>query len=168
MTTVTLHGNEVQLEGELPQIGSDAPDFTLVDRDLNDVTLSTFGDTRKLLSIVPSLDTPVCATSSLKFDEEAAKLDDKSVMLVISADLPFAMNRFCTEKAAGRLVTLSMIRNQDFARDYGVLITEGPLQGIMARAIVVLDARNKVTYTELVPEIGDEPDYAAALAALRA
>ena len=168
MTTVTLHGNEVHLEGTLPKIGSDAPNFTLVDRDLNDVTLSTFGDTRKLLSIVPSLDTPVCATSSMKFDEEAAKLDDKSVMLVISADLPFAMNRFCTEKDTNRLITLSMIRNHDFARDYGVLIAEGPLQGIMARAIVVLDARNKVTYTELVPEIGDEPDYAAALAALRA
>ena len=168
MTTVTLHGNEVHLEGELPKIGSDAPDFTLVDRDLNDVTLSTFGETRKLLSIVPSLDTPVCAASSVKFDEEAAKLDDKSVMLVISADLPFAMNRFCAEKDASRLITLSMIRNHDFARDYGVLIAEGPLQGIMARAIVVLDARNKVTYTELVPEIGDEPDYAAALEALRA
>lgn len=167
MTTVTLHGNEVNLEGALPEIGSTAPDFTLVDRDLNEVTLGTFGDSRKLLSILPSLDTPVCAKSSVQFNQEAKDLDDKSVILVISSDLPFAMTRFCTDQGADRLVALSMMRNRDFARDYGVLIADGPLAGITARAVVVLDSSNKVVYTELVPEIGDEPDYAQALAALK-
>lgn len=167
MTTVTLHGNEIHLEGTLPEIGSTAPDFTLVDRDLNEVTLSTFGDARKLISILPSLDTPVCAKTSIQFNEEALKLDDKSVVLVISSDLPFAMTRFCTDQGADRLITLSMMRNRDFARDYGVLIAEGPLAGITARAVVVLDSSNTVVYTELVPEIGDEPNYAEAMAALR-
>ena len=167
MATVTLHGNEINLEGTLPEIGSAAPDFTLVDRDLNEATLSTFGDTRKLISILPSLDTPVCAKSSVQFNQDAQKLDDKSVVLVVSSDLPFAMTRFCTEQSADRLVTLSMMRNRDFARDYGVLIAEGPLAGITARAVVVLDSSNKVVYTELVPEIGDEPNYAEALAALQ-
>ena len=167
MTTVTLHGNKINLEGTLPKIGSAAPDFQLVDRDLNDVTLGTFGDARKLLYIVPSLDTPVCATSSNKFNEKATSLDKKSVVLVVSADLPFAMARFCTSEGADHLVTLSMMRTQDFARDYGVLIAEGPLAGITARAVVVLDAENQVTYTELVPEIGDAPNYEAALNALK-
>ena len=166
MTTVTLHGNEINLEGTLPEIGSDAPDFALVDRDLNEASLSTFGDARKLLSILPSLDTPVCAKSSKQFDEEIQKID-KAVALVISADLPFAMTRFCTSESADNVVTLSMMRNQDFARDYGVLIADGPLAGITARAVVVLDPSNKVVYTELVSEIGDEPNYADALAALQ-
>ena len=167
MTTVTLHGNTINLEGSLPEVGSDAPDFTLVDRDLNEASLGTFGDARKLLSILPSLDTPVCAKSSKQFNEDIQKLDGKSVALVISADLPFAMTRFCTSEGADNVVTLSMMRNQDFARDYGVLIADGPLAGITARAVVVLDATNKVVYTELVPEIGDEPNYADALAALQ-
>ncbi len=167
MATVTLHGNEARLEGALPEVGDAAPDFTLVDRDLNEATLGTFGDARKLLSILPSLDTPVCAKSSVQFDEEAGKLDKKAVVLVISSDLPFAMTRFCTERGAERLVTLSMMRNRDFARDYGVLIADGPLAGITARAVVVLDSGNKVVHTELVPEIGDEPNYAEAIAALR-
>ena len=167
MATVTLHGNEVHLEGALPEIGSVAPDFTLVDRDLNDATLGTFGDARKLLSILPSLDTPVCAKSSIQFNQEAEKLDGKSVVLVISSDLPFAMTRFCTDQSAERLVTLSAMRSRQFARDYGVLIADGPLAGITARAVVVLDSGNKVVYTELVPEIGDEPNYAAAITALQ-
>ena len=167
MTTVTLHGNEVNLEGTLPEIGSAAPDFELVDRDLNVATLGTFGDARKLLSILPSIDTPVCAKSSVQFNQEAQKLDDKSVVLVISSDLPFAMTRFCADQGTDRLVTLSMMRNRDFARDYGVLIAEGPLAGITARAVVVLDSNNQVLYTELVPEIGDEPNYAEAMAALQ-
>ena len=167
MATVTLHGNEFNLEGTLPEIGSTAPDFTLVDRDLNEATLGTFGDARKLLSVLPSIDTPVCAKSSIQFNQEARKLDDKSVVLVISSDLPFAMTRFCADQGTDRLVTLSMMRSRDFARDYGVLITDGPLAGITARAVVVLDSNNKVLYTELVPEIGDEPNYAEALAALQ-
>ena len=167
MATVTLHGNEVHLEGTLPEVGSTAPDFTLVDRDLNEVTLGTFGDARKLISILPSLDTPVCAKASVQFNQEAQKIDDKSVVLVVSSDMPFAMTRFCTDQGADRLITLSMMRNRDFARDYGVLIAEGPLAGITARAVVVLDSSNTVVYTELVPEIGDEPNYAEAMAALR-
>ncbi len=167
MTTVTLHGKEIMLEGELPKVGSDAPDFTLVDRDLNDATLSTFGDSRKLLSILPSLDTPVCATSAIKLNEEAQKLPGKNAIVVISADLPFAMNRYCSAEGTENLVTLSMMRNNDFARDYGVLISEGPLAGITARAILVLDASNVVQYVQLVPEIGEEPDYAAAIAAMK-
>ena len=167
MSTVTLHGSPVNLEGTLPKIGSLAPDFTLVDRDLNEATLGTFGDARKLISILPSLDTPVCAKSAVRFNREAQALDNKSVVLVVSSDLPFAMTRFCTDQGTDRLVTLSMMRNQDFARDYGVLIAEGPLAGITARAAVVLDRSNKVVYTELVPEIGDEPNYAEAMAALR-
>ncbi len=167
MATVTLHGNEVNLEGTLPAIGSTAPDFTLVDRDLNEASLSTFGDARKLLSILPSLDTPVCAKSSIQFNQEIQKLDAKSAVLVISSDLPFAMTRFCTEQGADHLVTLSMMRSRDFARDYGVLIADGPLAGITARAVVVLDSNNQVLYTELVSEIGDEPNYAEALSALR-
>lgn len=167
MTTVTLHGNEVDLEGTLPEIGSTAPDFELVDRDLNVVTLGTFGDARKLLSILPSIDTPICAKASVQFNQEAQKIDDKSVILVISSDLPFAMTRFCADQGTDRLVTLSMMRNRDFARDYGVLIADGPLAGITARAVVVLDSNNQVLYTELVPEIGDEPNYAEAMAALQ-
>ena len=170
MATVTLHGDTIRLHGELPAVGADAPDFTLVDRDLNDVRLDTFRDSRKLISIVPSLDTPVCATSSERFNEAAAGLDPKSVILVVSADLPFAMKRYCAHSDSGieRLVALSMMRSRDFARDYGVLIAEGPLAGITARAVVVLDGGNAVTYAELVPDIGSEPDYDAALAALRA
>lgn len=167
MATVTLHGNEIHLEGTLPEIGSTAPDFELVDRDLNIATLGTFGDARKLITILPSIDTPVCAKSSVQFNQEAQKLDDKSVVLVVSSDLPFSMTRFCADQGTDRLVTLSMMRNRDFARDYGVLIADGPLAGITARAVVVLDSNNKVLYTELVPEIGDEPNYAEALAALQ-
>ena len=167
MATVTLHGNEIHLEGTLPETGSTAPDFTLVDRDLNEATLGTFGDARKLISILPSLDTPVCAKSSIQFNQEAQKVDSKSVILVVSSDLPFAMTRFCTDQSADRLITLSMMRNRDFARDYGVLIAEGPLAGITARAVLVLDSSNTVVYTELVPEIGEEPNYAEAMAALR-
>lgn len=167
MATVTLHGSEIHLEGALPEIGSTAPDFELVDRDLNVATLGTFGDARKLISILPSIDTPVCAKSSVQFNQEAQKINDKSVVLVVSSDLPFAMTRFCADQGADRLVTLSMMRSRDFARDYGVLIADGPLAGITARAVVVLDSNNQVLYTELVPEIGDEPNYAEALAALR-
>lgn len=170
MATVTLHGDAVQLHGELPAVGSAAPDFRLVDRDLNDVSLDTFKDARKLLSIVPSLDTPVCATSTERFNQEAGGLGPKAVVLVVSADLPFAMKRYCDSSASGieRVVTLSMMRSREFARDYGVLIAEGPLAGITARAVLVLDAGNTVVHAELVPDVGSEPDYAAALAALRA
>ncbi len=167
MNTVTLEGSEISLEGNFPEAGDTAPDFTLVDRDLNNVTLSTFGDARKLISIVPSLDTPVCATSSGTLNEEAKNLPGKNVVIVASADLPFAMNRFCIQNHTDEIVTLSMMRSRKFAKDYGVLISEGALSGITARAIVVLNGANEVVYSELVPEIGNEPNHDAAIAALR-
>jgi thiol peroxidase len=165
MAKITLQGNEINTNGDLPAVGSQAPALKLVDGELNDVELSSFTGKKKLLNIVPSLDTPVCATSTKKFNDVAqAHLD--TVMLVISADLPFAMGRFCTAEGTENVVALSMMRSKSFAKNYGVLITDGPLAGITARAIVVLDENDKVVYTELVPEIAQEPDYDAAIAAL--
>ena len=165
MATITLNGNEIHTNGELPAVGSQAPDFGLVDADLKDRQLGDYAGKKKLLNIVPSLDTPVCATSTRKFNDHARDRDDV-VMLVISADLPFAMGRFCTGEGIDKVIPLSMMRSRNFAKDYGVLIDDGPLAGITARAVVVLDAGNKVIYTELVPEIGQEPDYDKALAVL--
>ncbi len=165
MATVTFQGDPVSTNGNLPTKGSQAPDFTLVDKDLNDVTLNSLGGKKKLLNIVPSLDTPVCATSTKKFNDHA-KANPDSAICTISADLPFAQGRFCGAEGIENVMTLSMMRSQDFARDYGVLIEDTALAGITARAIVVLDEQNKVVYTELVPEIAEEPDYDKALAAL--
>jgi thiol peroxidase len=165
MTTITLKGNEIHTNGDLPAPGGKAPDFKLVDKDLNDVTLANFKGKKKLLSIVPSLDTPVCAASTKKFNEHAKGRDDV-VMLVISADLPFAQSRFCTGESVDKVIPLSMMRSRNFAKDYGVLITDGPMAGITARAIVVLDEQDNVVHSELVPEIAQEPDYDKALSAL--
>jgi thiol peroxidase len=165
MATITLKGNEIHTNGDLPAVGSQAPDFKLVDAELGDKTLADYAGKKKLLNIVPSLDTPVCAISTKKFNEAAASRDD-AVMLVISADLPFAMGRFCGAEDIDKVVPLSMMRSRNFAKDYGVLIEDGPLAGITGRAIVILDENAKVVYTELVPEIGQEPDYDKALAAL--
>ncbi|TCT23967.1 thiol peroxidase [Thiobaca trueperi] len=165
MAHTALQGNPVSLNGELPAVGSSAPDFTLVDKDLADRTLADFAGKKKLLNIVPSLDTPVCATSTKTFNAAMAGKTD-AVALVISADLPFAMGRFCGAEGIDTVISLSMMRSRNFARDYGVLIEDGPLAGITARAVVVLDADNKVLYTQLVPEITEEPDYEAALAKL--
>jgi thioredoxin-dependent peroxiredoxin len=165
MANITLKGNPIHTNGELPAIGSSAPDFTLVGKDLADVTLADFSGKKKLLNIVPSLDTAVCATSTQKFNSAMAGKSD-AVALVISADLPFAMNRFCSAEGIDNVISLSMMRGKKFAKDYGVLIIDGPLEGLCARAVVVLDADNKVIYTQQVPEIGEEPDYDAALALL--
>jgi thiol peroxidase len=165
MATVTLQGNQIHTSGELPAVGASAPDFHLVDGKLNDVSLANYGGKKKLLNIVPSLDTPTCATSTRKFNERAGKRED-AVVLVISADLPFAQGRFCGAEGIDNVIPLSMMRSRNFAKDYGVLITDGPLAGITARAVVVTDENDKVVYTQLVPEIADEPDYDAALAAL--
>ena len=166
MAKVTLQGNPVSLVGELPKVGSKAPDFQLTDADLGDVTLATFKGKKKLLNIVPSLDTPVCATSTKKFNEQAGKHGD-TVILAVSADLPFAQKRFCSAENTDSVKTLSMMRDRNFAKDYGVLIQDGPLKGITARAVVVIDEHDKVKYTELVPDITHEPDYDKALAALK-
>ena len=165
MAQTALQGNPVQLSGDLPAVGSTAPDFSLTAGDLSDVSLTTYAGKKKLLNIVPSLDTGVCAASTRKFNETMAGRDD-AVALVISADLPFASGRFCSAEGITNVINLSMMRSRNFAKDYGVLIVDGPLAGITARAVVVLDADNRVIYTQLVPEITQEPDYAAAMAAL--
>ena len=165
MVTVTLHGNPINTNGELPAVGDDAPDFHLVGKDLADLRLADFAGRKKLLNIVPSLDTPTCALSARKFDEFAHD-HPEVVMLVISADLPFAQSRFCSGEGLDNVVPLSMMRSRNFAKDYGVLIEDGPLAGLTARAVVVIDENDSVVYTELVPEIGEEPDYGRALEAL--
>jgi len=165
MATVTLQGNQLNTNGDLPAVGSAAPDFILVDGQLKNVSLGDYAGKKKLLNIVPSLDTPTCATSTRKFNDHA-KAHGDVVMLVVSADLPFAQGRFCGAEGIDNVVPLSMMRSRHFAKDYGVLITDGPLAGITARAVVVLDEDNRVLYNQLVPEIADEPDYEAALAAL--
>ncbi len=165
MATVTLQGNEFNTNGELPAVGSAAPDFHLVDGKLNDVHLADYSGKKKILNIVPSLDTPTCATSAKTFNEKVAGRDDV-VVLVVSADLPFAQGRFCSAEGIENVIPLSLMRTRGFAKDYGVLLTDGPLAGITTRAIVVIDADDKVVYTELVAEIADEPDYDSAFAAL--
>ena len=165
MATVTLQGNTFNTSGELPAVGSAAPGFHLVDGKLNDVRLADYSGKKVILNIVPSLDTPTCATSARKFNEQAAGRDDVTV-LVVSADLPFAQGRFCSAEGLENVVPLSLMRTRAFAKDYGVLMTDGPLAGITARAIVVVGEDGSVLYTQLVPEIADEPDYDAALAAL--
>jgi len=166
MSTVTLGGSPIEIAGNLPAVGSKAPAFKLVGKDLADVSLAQFAGKRKVLNIVPSLDTPVCATSTRKFNESAGKTPN-TVVLVISADLPFAMARFCTSEGLSNVIPLSTMRGRDFMRNYGVEITTGPLAGATARAVVVLDENDVVRHVELVPEIKNEPDYDKALAALR-
>ncbi|PLC41657.1 thiol peroxidase [Ralstonia pickettii] len=166
MANVTLGGNPIEVGGQFPTAGSKAPAFTLVGADLKDVSLADFTGKRKVLNIVPSLDTPVCATSTRKFNEAAAKLDN-TVVLSISADLPFAAGRFCTTEGIANVKPLSTFRDKGFKQAYGVDITSGPLAGVTARAVVVLDANDTVLYSQLVPEIKDEPNYDAALAALK-
>ncbi len=166
MAKISLKGNAISTNGDLPKVGSPAPDFKLVDGDLNDVSLEDFRGKKKLLNIVPSLDTGVCATSTKKFNEHAKEYPN-AVILIISADLPFAQVRFCGAENTKDVKTLSMMRDRNFAKDYGVLVQDGPLKGVTARAVVVLDENDNVKYTELVPEITQEPDYDKALSALK-
>lgn len=165
MSTVTLKGTPIEVGGALPQPGTPAPAFALVGKGLADVALESFGDKRKVLNIFPSVDTPTCASSVRKFNELVSKLDN-TVVLCISADLPFAQARFCGAEGLENVVTLSTLRGADFLADYGVAIATGPMTGLAARAVVVLDENNTVTYTQLVPEIADEPDYDAAISVL--
>jgi len=165
MARITLRGNPIETNGELPAPGSQAPDFRLTRSDLTDSSLADFKGKKKVLNIVPSLDTAVCAAQARAFNERAGSRAD-TVVLVASADLPFAQKRFCETAGLDNVVTLSMMRSRNFAKDYGVLITDGPMEGVAARAVLVLDENDKVVYTQLVPEIGQEPDYDAALEAL--
>lgn len=166
MSNVTLGGNPIQVGGKFPQPGDKAPAFSLVGKDLKDVTLADFSGKRKVLNIVPSLDTPVCQASARRFNQAASTLPG-TVVLTISADLPFAMGRFCTAEGLDNVVPLSLMRGADFKQHYGVDIQTGPLAGVAARAVVVLDENDVVLYSQLVPEIKNEPDYDAALAALK-
>jgi thiol peroxidase len=165
-TAVTLAGAPVTLFGTFPSVGQTAPTFTLVDKDLKDVSLQSFAGKRKVLNIVPSLDTAVCATSTRKFNEAASKLDN-TVVLVISADLPFAMSRFCVTEGLDNVVTLSLMRGRDFMRNYGVKIADTALAGVTARAVLVLDEKDRILHAELVDDITHEPNYDTALAALQ-
>ena len=165
MTEITLQGNKIHTRETFPAIGAQAPDFTLVNKDLENISLKNFQSKRKLLNIVPSLDTPVCATSTKKFNS-LAENHPAAMFLVISSDLPFAMSRFCSNENLDNVISLSLMRNKKFAKDYGVLIDDGPLEGITARAVVVIDENDTIIYAQLVDEIANEPDYDAAIAAL--
>jgi thiol peroxidase len=162
---VTLGGNAISIAGKFPNKGDTAPAFSLVAKDLSDVALASFAGKRKILNIFPSIDTPTCAMSVRQFNAKANGLTN-TVVLCISADLPFAQSRFCGAEGLDNVVTLSTLRGREFIEAYGVAITSGPLAGLTARAVVVLDENNKVIHSELVSEIKNEPDYAAALAAL--
>ena len=166
MATIKLRGNPIETGGALPSVGSNAPDFVLTGADLKDVSLKNFAGKKKILNIVPSLDTPVCATSTRRFNEEASKLPNATV-LVISNDLPFAQKRFCTTEGLANVTPLSELRTREFGDAYGARITTGPMAGLLSRAIVVIDENDKVVYTEQVPEIAQEPDYAKALEAAK-
>ena len=165
MATVTLRGNPVEVAGQLPQPGQQAPAFSLVGADLADVSLASLAGKRKILNIFPSVDTPTCATSVRTFNKRASELPN-TVVLCISADLPFAQKRFCGAEGLTNVITLSTMRGSEFIKKYGVELSTGPLVGVAARAVIVLDENNKVLHSELVPEIKDEPNYDAALKAL--
>jgi thiol peroxidase len=164
MAAITFQGKPLHTSGELPAVGSDAPAFSLASRQLVDVTLATYAGKRKVLNIVPSMDTPTCAASTRKFNQKAAHLDN-TVVLAVSADLPFAQSRFCETEGLKDVIPLSTFRSS-FSDDYGVTITDTLLRGLTARAVVIIDEHDKVIYTQLVSEIVNEPDYESALAVL--
>ena len=164
-TTVTLRGTPFHVDGTLPAVGTQAPALNLTNGELTDVTLANYAGKRKVLNIVPSLDTPTCATSTRKLNESATTLNN-TVVLVVSGDLPFAAGRFCSVEGLKNVAHLSIFRHPEFMKAWGVAMAEGPLLGLTARAVVVLDENDRVLHSQLVPEIGNEPDYAAALKVL--
>ncbi|WP_277977360.1 thiol peroxidase [Pantoea endophytica] len=164
--TVHFQGNPVPVAGQFPQVGEQAKPFSLVAKDLTDVSLANYAGKRKVLNIFPSIDTGVCAASVRKFNERSGEADN-TVVLCISSDLPFAQSRFCGAENVSNVITLSSLRGAEFKENYGVAIADGPLKGLTARAVVVLDENDKVIYSELVNEITEEPNYDAALAALK-
>jgi len=166
MTTTNLKGNPIGLSGDLPQIGAQAPDFKLVKTDLSEITFSDFKGKKIILNIFPSIDTGVCAMSVRKFNQVINDLPE-AVCLCVSRDLPFAHARFCGAEGLDKVVSVSDFRHQNFGKNYGIEILEGPLAGLLARAVVVLDESGKVIYTQLVTDISIEPDYAKALAVLK-
>ncbi len=166
MAEIKLQGNPIHTAGSLPGIGKKAPDFRLTKNDLSDATLADFAGKKLILNIVPSLDTGVCAASARRFNQEATSLPG-TVVLTISNDLPFAQGRFCEAEGIKNVVMLSQLRDRAFGQAYGAAIVDGPLAGLLSRAVVVVDTAGKVAYTEQVPEITQEPDYAKALAAVK-
>ncbi|GAB6122774.1 thiol peroxidase [Dysgonomonas termitidis] len=167
MATVTFKNDiTVNTSGQLPAVGSAAPEFVLVKNDLSEVSLKDLKGKTVILNIFPSLDTGTCAASVRRFNKEAVALPD-TVVLAVSADLPFAAGRFCSAEGIDNVVPASVFRNTSFAKDYGVLMLDGPLKGLLARSVVVIDPDGKVVYTELVPEIVNEPNYQPALAAVK-
>ncbi len=166
MATIALKGTAIQTIGSLPKVGGQAPAFSLTGGDLADVTLQSLSGKKKVLNIIPSLDTAVCALSAQRFNQEAAALAD-TVIINVSADLPFAQKRFCESQGLKNIMNLSTMRAPKFGSDYGVVITTGPLAGLMSRAVLVLDKQDKVVYAEQVPEITQEPNYDAALTAIK-
>lgn len=165
MATVAFKGDPVKLVGDLPKVGEKAPDFKLVGANLSEVGLSVGSGKKVVLNIFPSIDTPVCAASVRRFNQEASSRDDV-IVLCISADLPFAQARFCGGEGLDNVHTLSTFRSPSFGEEYGIAIAEGPLQGLLARAVVIVDESGEVKYAQLVPEIADEPDYESALSSL--
>ncbi len=165
MAQVTFKGTPVKTIGNLPHKGEKAPDFSLTTKDLDEKSLNDYQGKKKILNIVPSLDTGVCAASAKTFEGRADSLKN-TVVITVSMDLPFAQQRFCSAEGIDNVVTLSAFRSPDFAKSYGMEMEDGPLRGLLARSVVVLDENDKVIYTELVPEIAQEPDYDAAVAAL--
>lgn len=165
MASITLQGNPVSTVGELPNLGTASPAFSAVKTDLSECSLGDLAGKKVILNIFPSIDTGVCAASTRRFNEEAGKLDN-AVVLCISADLPFALDRFCGAEGLEDVIPASVFRNPEFGSAYGLTIADGPLVGLLSRAVVVVDEAGKVVYTEQVPEITQEPNYEAALAAL--
>jgi thiol peroxidase len=165
MASITLKGSPITTIGELPEINTMAPDFTLTKTDLSDATLKDFSGKTIVLNIFPSIDTPVCAASVRKFNDEASRFDN-TVVLCISADLPFAHQRFCEVEGLKDVIPLSVFRSQEFGTNYGVTITDSPLKGLMSRAIVVIDKTGNVVYKQQAPEIAQEPNYDEALKAI--
>ncbi|MEL7209267.1 MAG: thiol peroxidase [Actinomycetota bacterium] len=165
MAQTALRGNAVNTTGDLPAVGAAAPAFTLTKSDLSPLSSADLAGQRVVLNIFPSVDTPTCATSVRTFNERAAGLDNTSVVCV-SADLPFAQGRFCGAEGIENVTTASTFKNGEFLSDYGVGMVDGPLEGLCARAVVVLDGNGNVLHSQLVPEIADEPDYDAAIGAL--
>lgn len=165
MAQITLKGKPIHTSGDLPRNGQEAPDFRLTTTDLKDVSRKDFEGKTLLLNIFPSLDTDVCATSVRRFNSLAVKMKNTRV-LCISKDLPFAHKRFCVAEGINNVISLSELRNLDFGKDYGIRIDDGPMAGLLARSVVIINPEGKVLYRELVPEITQEPDYDAALNAL--
>ena len=165
---VTLKGNPISLTGDPVEVGQKAPDFTVVANDLSNKTLADFAGKAVIISSVPSLDTPVCDTETKRFNDEAGKLGDNVVVLTISRDLPFAQKRWCGANGASNVQCASDFRDGSFGQSYGLVIADGPLAGILARAVIVVDKAGNITYQEIVPEIAQEPNYDAALEAAKA